>query len=421
MLRALFISIFTLLFSMQVVGQQVDTDSLLKVAYREFNESNNLENAKKLSWKALEIAPDYLDYHVLLGRIHQRLEDLDSARYYFDYVLDRDDSYHEVYFYLIPLIIKTKDYDSASKRIDEAKVIGIDQAPLLMFEHEILVKKGNHRDEYDFLKATLEEYPEISEFRQRFNNLESRFNSDRIGINYSLTGFSREGVGPWHLTGLQYIREREWGSLIGRVNYADRLSAGESISSGFQYEVESYFFTGKTSYSYAGLAYSNDIVFPNLRFGYSFFKNFQKGWEGEVGLRYTVVSPPEGNREFRSGIIGVGKYLGSYWLNLRMFIQNEEDSFYPAFTFTSRYYLGGRFDYLSFIVGYGTSPDERTTLGQFDNRVALESYRFGFGYYKSISEKFFIGVQLMYNYQEYNPSFAQNEYEGSLNLQYRLK
>ncbi|MFD2033792.1 YaiO family outer membrane beta-barrel protein [Belliella marina] len=421
MKRASLVLIFVLLLSGLVYGQQVDTDSLLKVAYKEFNESNNLGKAKELSWKALEIAPDYLDFHVLLGRIYQRSGALDSAKFYFDYVLDRDKSYHEVYMYLIPVNISTKNYDEAYFRINEAKASGLKQAPLLGFEHQILVEKGDQRVEYDFLQATLKEYPDLSEFRQRFNILESRFNSDRIGFNYSLTGFNREGVGPWHLTGLQYVREREWGSLIGRVNYADRLSAGESISSGFQYELESYFFTGKTTYSYAGIAYSNDIVFPNLRFGYSIYKNFQKGWEGEAGVRFTKVSPPEGNREFRSGIVGVGKYLGSYWLNMRMFLQNEEKSFYPAFTFTSRYYFGGRFDYLTFIAGYGTSPDERATLGQFDNRVALQSYRFGLGYYKSISEKFFLGVQFMYNFQEYNPSFTQNEYEGSINLQYRIK
>jgi hypothetical protein len=46
---------------------------------------------------------------------------------------------------------------------------------------------------------------------------------------------------------IQYIRERSWGSLIGRINYVNRLSSGISVSDGIQLEAESYFFTGKTT------------------------------------------------------------------------------------------------------------------------------------------------------------------------------
>lgn len=409
-----------ILASIEATAQKIDTDSLLVQAYKEFNEKNNSNQAKKLAWQAIAIAPDYLDFHVLLGRIHQRASDLDSASFYFNYVLERNKAYEEVYRYIIPIEISRQDFDKAKFWIDDAKSSGLPLGPLLGFEHQILIEQGDQRVEYDFLKNLLEQYPDQSTFRQRFNLLDSRFNSDRVGLTYSLTGFDRDGVGPWHLVGAQYIREREWGSLIGRVNYADRLSGGESITNGIQYELESYFFTGKMSYSYVGVAYSDAIVFPNWRLGYSYYKNFMNGWEGELGLRYTKVTPPEGDRIFRSGIIGIGKYVGSYWINLRTFIQNEESSFYPAFTLTTRYFFGGRFDYFTFIAGYGTSPDERTTLGQFENRVALDSYRAGAGYYKTLGRNVLFGLQFMYNYQEFAPGVTQSEFEGTLNLQYRF-
>jgi hypothetical protein len=74
--------------------------------------------------------------------------------------------------------------------------------------------------------------------------LESKINSDRVGINYSYT-FWQVRYGPWHLGSIQYIRERSWGSLIGRINYVNRLSSGISVSDGIQLEAESYFFQGK--------------------------------------------------------------------------------------------------------------------------------------------------------------------------------
>jgi hypothetical protein len=33
------------------------------------------------------------------------------------------------------------------------------------------------------------------------------------------------------------------------------------------------------------------------------------------------------------------------------------------------------------IAGYGTSPDDRVTIGQLEQRVSLTSYRIGAGYF----------------------------------------
>jgi YaiO family outer membrane protein len=121
--------------------------------------------------------------------------------------------------------------------------------------------------------------------------------------------------------GIQYIRERSWGSLIGRINYVNRLSSGISVSDGIQLEAESYFFTGKMNYSYLGAGYSLDPVFPKLRLAYSFYQNFKKGWEADLGVRYIKAE----NAEIKTVVLGVGKYIGSYWINFRSFIQNTNN------------------------------------------------------------------------------------------------
>lgn len=207
------------------------------------------------------------------------------------------------------------------------------------------------------------------------------------------------------------------GSLSGRINYADRLADGSSIADGIQYELESYFFSGKNSYTYLGAAYSSDQVFPTWRLGASYFQNLGKGWEADIGMRYNKVFD---DREFYTAAAGVSKYLGNYWIYLRAFLQNEEDKYYPAFVLTNRYFLNTRFDYLSLVLGFGTSPDERATLGQFENRVSTESYRINAGYFRFLNDRYLIGVQLGYNYQEYLPGFFQNEIELFFSLQYKL-
>jgi YaiO family outer membrane protein len=134
-----------------------------------------------------------------------------------------------------------------------------------------------------------------------------------------------------------------------------RLSSGISVSE-IQLEAESYFFTGKTNYSYLGAGYSLDPVFPKLRLAYSFYQNFKKGWEADLGVRYIKAE----NAEIKTVVLGVGKYIGSYWINFRSY-QNTNNEYDPSFTLTTRYYFDTKYDYLSMIAGYGTSPDDRVT------------------------------------------------------------
>jgi YaiO family outer membrane protein len=86
---------------------------------------------------------------------------------------------------------------------------------------------------------------------------------------------------------------------------------------------------------------------------------FQKGWEADLGVRYIKAE----NAEIKTVVLGVGKYIGSYWINFRSFIQNNNE-YDPSFTLTTRYYFDTKYDYLSMIAGYGTSPDDRVTIGQ---------------------------------------------------------
>lgn len=397
------------------LGQKVDVDSLLVSALGDVR-NNQYESGLKKSHLGIKLAPEYIDFYLLAGRIHQLTRQNDSARYYFNYVIEKNTVYEDAFLYLINLNLEEKKYAEAEALVDKAIAIHPDKKYFKLKKWNVLLTKNEEKEEYQYLKIIESEFPNEVELKQRLFFLETKINSDRVGVNYSYTTFDRDDYGPWHLGSVQYIRERSWGSLIGRISYADRFAFDESIANGVQYEAESYIFTGKMSYSYLGAAYSDDLVFPKLRLGYSFFQNFKKGWEADLGFRFTKA----GDREFKIGVIGIGKYIGPYWINLRTYIQNEKSDVYPAFTLTTRYYFDTRFDYATIIAGYGTSPDERTTMGQFDQRVALDSYRIGAGYYRLFGDHYITGIQATFNNQEYTPGLKQNELELSLMFQYKF-
>ncbi|RKS95733.1 YaiO family outer membrane protein [Flavobacterium limicola] len=401
----------------KVAAQKIDSDSLLTVIIKDMQNGKNYEKNVQRALLGKKLAPAYLDYYLVLGRNYDLLKNTDSARYYYKYYIDKTPINQDAYNYLINIELDEKKYNNAEIIIDQAIASHPEDKDFEQKKLVVYQLQKDRKKEYQYLKTLQLKNPNDDQITQLLFQLESKLRTDRIGINYSFTSFDREGYGPWHLGSLQYIKERQWGSLIGRVNYADRLSSGHSIANGFQYEVESYFFTGKNNYSYVNVAYSEDAVFPKLRLGYSFYQNFKKGWEGDLGIRYLKT---QDGTEFTTGVVGVGKYIDSYWVNLRTFIQKDKEDYYPAVTLTVRYYFDTRFDYITLTSGYGSSPEERTTLGQFKERISLNSYRIGAGYFKLFNNHYVTGIQLTYNQQEYIRNSTQNELELSLMLQYKF-
>lgn len=405
-----------LLLSIKSNAQKINVDSLLTVIINDMKTEKNYQKNIQRALIGKKIAPNYLDYYLVLGKNHEMLQQKDSAIYYYSYVIDKNSKYEDAHLYLINLHLENKNYDAASIAIEKAIVTYPDQKRYYLKKAELLELQKEEKKEYEYLKLLQKKYPDENAIQQRIIILESKFYSDRIGINYTITAFNRDNVGPWHLGGLEYIRQRSWGSLIGRINYANRFNSGISVAEGVQYEAESFFFTGKKSYSNVAFAYSSNPVFPKWRLGYSYFYNFKKGWEADLGFRYIKAE----NIDFETAVIGIGKYVGAYWINFRTFIQRENKDIYPAFTLTTRYYFDSRFDYFQAIAGYGTSPDERPTLGQFEQRIALDSYRVGVGYFKIFNKNYVTGFQTLFNNQEYAPGLKQNEFEFSVLLQYKF-
>lgn len=399
-------------------GQDINVDSLLYETIDLLKEKD-YEQVKVNAQKALKIAPDYLDYNLVLGKAQEMTGEIDKARQNYKRVIKRNKDYKAAFTYLFNLEFQAENYQSAKEVSEEAIQYHPEDESFYFKKLSVFQPLGDLQGEYAFIKEIQPKFPENNDLNRRLVNLELRFDFDIAGMTYSLTHFDRDNVGPWHLLGFQYIRQRKWGSLISRVNYADRLSAGGSNSTGLQYELESYVFTGKNSYSYLGGSYSNDQVFPTWRFRFSHFMYFNKGWGADIGGRYTQTFD---DREFYTAALGLNKYLGSYWIYLRSYVMTEnKDKYYPAITLTTRYFLDSRFDYVSLNLGYGNSPDERSTLGQFQSRVSTESYRVNLGYFRMLDQKYLVGIQGGYNNQEFLPDRFQNEFELFLSLQYRFK
>ena len=408
--------LFFSLGTLSLCAQKMNTDSLLVSIITDMKTSNNYQKNIEKCLLGKKIAPEYLDFQLLLGRNYEFIKQTDSARYYYKMVLDKNPKYEEAFLYLINLNIHEKKYNEA---IDlSTKAIEYHPNQIAFYHkqadlYDLLKDEEKHKSS---LLETQKRFPEDTKTKEALIQLDRKHLHTRVGINYNFTIIDRKETGPWHLAHLEAVKEQKWGSIIGRISYANRYNAANFISKGFQYEIESYVLMGKKNYSYWDISYSNDFVFPKFRVGGSFFLNFNKGWESDFGFRYIETF----NIDVLTLVTGVSKYAGTYWFSLKGYLNNNKKKYNPVFLLNCRYYFDSKYDYINSSIGFGTSPDERTTIAQLQNRFNLNSYRMGLGYYHIFDKKIITGFQINYNYQEYFPNLYQSEYEFALLLHYKL-
>lgn len=402
--------------SLSLCAQKINTDSLLVAIITDMKTATNYQKNIDNCLLGKKIAPEYLDFQLLLGRNYEFIKQTDSARYYYKKVIDKNPKYDEAFLYLINMTTDEKKYTEAIDLTTKAIEYHPNQIAFYHKKADLyeLIKEDEKRK--IFLLETQKRFPEDSKTTEALIQLDQRHIHTRIGLNYNFTLVDKNEIGPWHLVHLEGVKEQKWGSIIGRISYANRYNTANFISKGFQYEIETYLLMGKRNYSYWDITFSNDYVFPKYRIGGSFFLNFNKGWESDIGFRYIKTL----NIDVLTLVTGVSKYVGPYMFTIKGFLNNDKKKYNPVLLINGRYYFDSKYDYINSIIGFGTSPDERTTIAQLQNRFNLSSYRMGLGYYHIFAKKIISGLQINYNYQEFFPNLYQSEYEFALLLHYKL-
>jgi YaiO family outer membrane protein len=402
-------------FCSTAIAQKLNTDSLLVVTNNILNsDTKDYFKAKKIAHQCIKAAPDYLDFHMALGRIHKTEQNSDSARYYFQHVIDANPKYKEAFVFLSKTELEAKNNEAALASINKGIALYPEEKEFYFVKLQIINSEENPKKSKEYLEFLSAKYPEDEMLANQLREVKSNMKSNRIGTGYSFTHFSRDNYGPWHLSNINYMKQFEKFSLGGRISYIDRRINGSSSNSGYFYELESYFKTSKKSYSFANVGFSEGKVFPEFRFLYSYYLTLGKGFETEIGYRYNQQE----DIKLSTGIVAFGKYFKNNWINFRSSFLVSEPKLYPSFTSNFRHYYNTKYDYFSLTAGYGTSPDERQTLTQFQDRIALTSYRFGAGFSKLLAKKYIIGFNTSFNNQEYYPEKFQNEYNFSIDLTY---
>lgn len=170
-----------------------------------------------------------------------------------------------------------------------------------------------------------------------------------------------QGFDEWDLSYVSLGRKVSFGSVIARVNHAERFG-----DSGNQFEIDAYPRLREGTYMYLNAGYSDDDLFPTQRYGAEIYQNLPQAWEASLGLRRL-------NYDSKVNIYTgtVGKYSGNYYYLLRLNSVPDELGHSGSANLQVRRYFGDE-DYVAVLVGSGRSLSQLGTAGDV---VALGSQR----------------------------------------------
>jgi len=406
------ILIVGLIYSPPILSQEnVSSDELFRQARSAAFDQKNYKLAIELSRKALSKSPNYADISIFLGRIYTWSDKLDSARTEFEEVLHKEPDNDEASSAYADLEYWNDNSTKALNICENGLKFHPNSKELLLKKAKCLIELKRLQEANDVVNLLLKEDPKNAAARAISGKIKEEASKNKFGVSYDFIDFDKQFDDPWHLVSMSYSRSTAIGSVIGRINYANRFKTGA-----IQFEADAYPRISKTFYSYVSAGISNKTgVFPQYRAGFSLYANLPKSFEAEAGFRYLYFSSATW---IYTG--SVGKYFKNYWFNFRTYLTPGNNNISQSYSFTTRYYFGGAEDYVSLGLGTGISPDDRSNNIQLGNVYKLKSNGVSAGYSKTIKKLNTISITGSWTHQEYLQNTFGNQFNFGVSYQQRF-
>ncbi|RZK59545.1 MAG: YaiO family outer membrane beta-barrel protein [Pedobacter sp.] len=400
------ISVITLLlFACNTLTFAQSADDLFTQARKAAFDESNYPKAIILSKTALKGSPDYPDIRVFLGRLYTWSKKPDSARAEFNYIIDKQPGYEDAYVALGNLEFWNDNTEKALTVVEKGLKAVPNSETLNLLKAKLLNDLKRWEEADVLLVDILKKNPSLTEARSLASRVKENSAKNKVGVNYSFIYFDKQFADPWHIASVDYSRQTKYGSIAGRVNYANRFN-----SSGLQFEIDAYPRISNTFYAYVSGGYATEAgVFPKYRAGFSLYANLAHSFEADAGFRYLRFSD---NTFIYTA--SIGKYYKNYWFNLRTYLTPSTSNVSQSFSLNTRYYFGGADDYLSLSLGTGISPDEQNNVLINATNYKLKSNSVSLGLRKSFKTFNILTLNLGLENQEYLKGVKGNQLDASI-------
>ncbi|APG59120.1 YaiO family outer membrane beta-barrel protein [Christiangramia salexigens] len=395
--------ILILLFNNVQAQDERTTDELFKEVRSAAFDEDNYPKAISLTKQALIKSPDYADLNIFLGRLYTWTDKVDSARVVFKEVLLKNPGHEDGSLASANLEYWNDQSEKALGIVDKGLEFHEKSKPLLLLKAKLLKDLKRYPEASTTLNKLLKIDPKFTEARSLSQSIKNVSSKNELGVYYEFVKFDKRFDDPWHLASVDYSRSTKIGSIIGRLNYANRFN-----SNGTQLVIDAYPSISDTFYAYvSGGISSSGSIFPDYRAGFSLYANLPAAFEGEVGFRMLSFDD-----ETWIYTASVGKYISNFWFNARTYLTPSNDDLSHSYSLNVRYYLGGADDFFSLSLGTGISPDNDTNNILFNDgdTYRLRSNNISLGYRVSINSTNVFLINAGLEDQEFKQGTRGNQY-----------
>lgn len=341
-----------LLFSAGVVAALAASSSLPAATdverARELATTGHRDEAIRLLEERLSQNATDTDARTLLGTVFSWEGRYDEARTQLEMVLAENPTHGDA----LPALINVELWSDHPSRAESLAARALDSTPddvNLLTDHaralSALGRKTEALGECERV-LTLDPHNKVAlELKVKLTRVPVLW---QVGVSYTYDQFT-QGVGDWHEGQLYAKRKMNFGSLIGRINHAERFGLTDEQLVG-----EAYVRFRPGTYAWFATGYSPEgQLYPRYSLGFDVYQSLPKGLECSVGYRWLEFGSPVN--------IFVG-YLGKYWSTWlfggRIYVTPGDAGTSRSYSLFARNYFGDALGYYGFRYGRGRSPEE---------------------------------------------------------------
>lgn len=308
------------------------------------------------------------DVALLLARTYAWDGNRDSTRIILNEVLTRNPDNMEALDAFADVEFWSENYAKAIEYCDLALKKDSTAEAFLFKKARILHSSEKFEEAVATLEKLIRKNPAHAEALKKLQEYRIDVLKNTVRLTYTLDFFDKAfNRDPWQIIALSYGRKTKFGSVIARINLANRFG-----NTGFQGEVDAYPKISENNYGYLNYGFSQSSVFPKNRLGLEWYHNFPKSFEGSIGMRVLYFN----NSNADIYTFTLGKYVSNYWISLRSFVTPGTGGTSVSGFLQMRRYFSDPENYFGLRMGYGVSPDDNQNLVDSDlgNRLTLKTW-----------------------------------------------
>lgn len=377
--------------------------------------SERLEEAESHAYALLGEYPAYNDVRVYLSLIHGRQGEYAAGLELVGAVLSAHPGAEDALRARCSLLYWSEDWSALLAATSEALEVLPDD-PELLYQQAIAQYRLDNTDaSMEIIDLLLEGDPQHTGALRLKQELLTIAPAPELFARYMFDHFTQPYNRRWHMVTLGGNYPIAPGTISPYFNMGHFISEGEALLSTTAYQLNADAYLDLTPKNYLMLGYGigTGTYLPRHRAAIHLWQVLPAGWSVSAGARYFYF-----DQHYVFYALGVDKYLGNYWFDLKNYVFNKAYGLSVSSYLTVRRYFENKYNYLSVTLGYGTSPDEPITAVADLQRLNALSVRAEI--MQQLSGKMRIGAGIGYSREEYQEQLSRNRLNIQAGIYYRV-